>query len=199
MSTSSVFDVMKSFLLLLIVLLICPAAWGDERLPAAARKQIGVTVEYDGAYESIPYPGGDVPISRGVCTDVVIRALRALGFDLQKAVHEDMKPHFSVYPKNWGLKRPDTNIDHRRVPNLYTFFTRRGWALPITNNPADYLPGDLVICTVAGNLPHIMIVSDMKNDQGEPLIIHNIGMGTQEEEGLFAFPITGHFRPQLKR
>ena len=145
------------------------------------------------------YPGGDVPLSRGVCTDVVIRALRALGLDLQRAVHEDMKSHFSAYPKKWGLKRPDTNIDHRRVPNLCTFFTRCGWALPITDNPADYLPGDLVTCTVGGNLPHIMIVSDMKNSQGEPLIIHNIGMGTQEEEGLFVFPITGHFRPKLGR
>ena len=199
MSTSGVFDAMRSFLSLLIALLVCPTVWGDARLPAIARKQIGVTVEYDGSYERIPYPGGDVPISRGVCTDVVIRALRALGLDLQKAVHEDMKSHFSDYPQNWGLKRPDTNIDHRRVPNLCTFFTRRGWALPITDNPADYLPGDLVTCTVGGNLPHIMIVSDAKNSRDEPLIIHNIGMGTQEEDNLFSFPITGHFRPQLRR
>ncbi len=188
---------MKFFPFLFLLLSTVGSVWGDPRLPAMARKQIGVTTEYDGSYEQIAYPGGDVPLVRGVCTDVVIRALRELGFDLQKAVHEDMAAHFSAYPKNWGLKRPDTNIDHRRVPNLQTFFTRCGWSLPITQNPADYLPGDLVTCNVGASLPHIVIVSDVRNDRGEPLIIHNIGMGTQQEEGLFAFPITGHFRPKL--
>lgn len=173
-------------------------AWADSRLPALARQQIGITTSYDPAYVPLPYPGGDVPMDRGVCTDVVIRALRGLGLDLQKAVHEDMAAHFSAYPKNWGLKRPDKNIDHRRVPNLRTFFTRRGWALPVTHNPADYRPGDLVTCTVAGHLPHIVIVSDRKSPEGVPLIIHNIGAGVQEEDALFAFPLTGHYRIRLK-
>lgn len=165
-------------------------------LPEAARQQIGVTVEYDPAYVSLPYPGGDVPQDRGVCTDVVIRALRLLGLDLQQAVHEDMKAHFSAYPKLWGLKRPDKNIDHRRVPNLQTYFTRRGWKLPLTRVPADYRAGDLVTCLVADTLPHIMVVSDRRAADGTPLIIHNIGSGTQEEDALFAFPLTGHYRPQ---
>lgn len=178
-----------------LLMMLSGAAYGGSRLPEMARKQIGVTVYYDGSYESIPYPGGDVPIERGVCTDVVIRAFRELGYDLQKAVHEDMRAHFSVYPKKWGLKRPDANIDHRRVLNLQTFFTRKGWAVSITDKAADYLPGDLVTCTVGENLPHIMIVSDKKNGRGEPFVIHNIGRGTQEEECLFTFPITGHFRP----
>lgn len=189
---------MRKFLIFTLLLVSVPA-WGDARLPALARQQIGVTVRYDGSYVQLPYPGGDVPMDYGVCTDVVIRALRKLGFDLQKAVHEDMAAHFSAYPKNWGLKRPDKNIDHRRVPNLRTYFTRQGWALPITDKPGDYQPGDLVTCLVGGNLPHIMIVSDRKTADGEPLIIHNIGAGTQEEDGLFAYPITGHYRPRLPR
>lgn len=180
-----------------MTLLLSAPAFGDTRLPALARQQIGVTTRYDGSYVQIPYPGGDVPQEYGVCTDVVIRALRRLGYDLQKEVHQDMAAHFSAYPKNWGLKRPDKNIDHRRVPNLRTFFTRRGWALPVTQNPADYRPGDLVTCTVSSGRPHIMIVSDRKTAAGEPLIIHNIGSGAQEEEGLFVFPLTGHYRLTL--
>lgn len=187
---------MSRFLLFVLLLLSAPA-FGDTRLPALARQQIGVTTRYDGSYVQIPYPGGDVPQEYGVCTDVVIRALRRLGYDLQKEVHQDMAAHFSAYPKNWGLKRPDKNIDHRRVPNLRTFFTRRGWALPVTQNPADYRPGDLVTCTVSSGRPHIMIVSDRKTAAGEPLIIHNIGSGAQEEEGLFFFPLTGHYRLTL--
>ena len=188
---------MRSALLLGLAALLTLPASADPRLPAEARRQIGVTVVYDPAYEQLAYPGGDVPQDRGVCTDVVIRALRRLRFDLQKEVHEDMAAHFSAYPKNWGLKRPDKNIDHRRVPNLRTFFARKGWSLPVTHTPADYLPGDLVTCTVGSNLPHIFIVSDRKSANGEPLIIHTIGAGTQEEPGLFHFPITGHYRPKL--
>lgn len=184
--------------LLAAVLLACVSGAAD-RLPAAARCQIGVTTTYDPEYVQLTYPGGDVPQDRGVCTDVVIRALRQLGLDLQKAVHEDMAAHFSAYPKNWGLTRPDKNIDHRRVPNLQTYFTRRGWSIPISRNPQDYLPGDLVTCLVAGKLPHICIVSDRKAADGTPLIIHNIGAGTQEEEGLFFYPLTGHYRPRLAR
>ena len=166
-----------------------------KTLPECAREQIGVTVSYDPAYVSLTYPGGDVPPDRGVCTDVVIRAMRQKGLDLQKAVHEDMKANFSRYPRHWGLKRPDKNIDHRRVPNLMTFMSRRGWNLPVTKNAADYRPGDIITCTVPPNLPHIAIVSDRKNSEGTPLIIHNIGSGTQEEDMLFTFPLTGHYRP----
>jgi uncharacterized protein len=161
----------------------------------AAREQIGKTVRYDGSYRALDYPGGDVPIEVGVCTDVVIRALRvSLGMDLQKLLHEDMKRAFGEYPNNWGLKRPDKNIDHRRVPNLQTYFKRSGWALAVSKDAKTYQPGDLVTCIVPPNLPHIMIVSDRVNKSGQPLIIHNIGAGAQEEDRLFEFKITGHYR-----
>lgn len=161
----------------------------------AARSQIGLTVTYDPAYISLSYPGGDVPRDRGVCTDVVIRALRdAMRIDLQKVVHEEMRAAFDKYPKLWGLARPDHNIDHRRVPNLMCYFQRKGCALPVTADGGDYLPGDLVTCTVGANLAHIMIVCDRVNAAGVPLVIHNIGAGTREEDRLFAFPHTGHYR-----
>jgi uncharacterized protein YijF (DUF1287 family) len=160
-----------------------------------ASEQVGRTQVYDPAYTQITYPGGDVPIEKGVCTDVVIRALRsALQMDLQKLVHEDMKAAFSQYPQLWGLRAPDSNIDHRRVPNLMCYFQRRGWSLPGTQEKEDYLPGDLVTCTVAVKLPHIMIVSDRKAEDGTPLVIHNIGHGAQEESRLFEFSLTGHYR-----
>ena len=187
---------MKNALFLLIALAFSAVA--DSRLPALARRQIGVTLEYDPAYVRLNYPGGDVPQDRGVCTDVVIRAMRQLNFDLQKEVHEDMKQNFALYPKRWGLKRPDKNIDHRRVANLQTFFTRKGWSLPVSKKAEDYHAGDLVTCLVAGRLPHIMIVSDRKNAQGVPYIIHNIGAGAVEEDDLFTYPLTGHYRPKLK-
>lgn len=180
-----------------LLALLASVAVADSRLPELARRQIGVTVEYDSAYVGLAYPGGDVPEERGVCTDVVIRALRLLDFDLQKEVHEDMKRNFAAYPKYWGLKRPDKNIDHRRVPNLQTFFKRRGWGLPVSRNAADYKPGDLVTCLVGDSLPHIMIVSDRRNEEGIPLVIHNIGVGTEEEDCLFTFPLTGHYRVRL--
>jgi len=161
----------------------------------AARSQIGKTISYDPSYVGLSYPGGDVPLEKGVCTDVVVRALRgAVNLDLQKLVHEDMKIEFSVYPNIWGLKKPDPNIDHRRVPNLKTYFNRRGFSLPVTRRVADYLAGDLVTCTVGRNLAHIMIVSDKKTTDGVPFVIHNIGSGTKEEDRLFEFPITGHYR-----
>ncbi|MGH8045881.1 MAG: DUF1287 domain-containing protein [Chthoniobacterales bacterium] len=167
----------------------------QARLVNAARKQVGVTVTYDPEYVVLAYPNGDVPQDRGVCSDVVIRALRAsLDIDLQKLVHEDMKAHFSIYPRNWGLSSTDKNIDHRRVPNLQTWFKRHGQSFEATNAPADYLPGDIVTCLVAGNLPHVMIVSDLTNGNGVPLVIHNIGHGAQEEDRLFEFPLTGHYR-----
>ncbi|WKB52373.1 DUF1287 domain-containing protein [Eleftheria terrae] len=162
-------------------------------LVEAARRQVGVTVQYDGAYRRMPYPGGDVPLHTGVCTDVVVRAYRQLGIDLQQLVHEDMKAAWSAYPHSWGLKRPDPNIDHRRVPNLQVFFTRRGAALPPSRDGAHYQPGDLVTWRLPGNLPHIGIVSSRSVD-GRPLVLHNIGQGTREDDLLFAYPITGHYR-----
>jgi len=168
---------------------------GVSDIVNAARTQIGKTTSYDPAYVSLSYPKGDIDISKGVCTDVAIRALRkARNIDLQKLVHEDMRSHFSKYPKIWGLKRPDKNIDHRRVPNLKTLFKRKGWSLPVTKKKEDYKPGDLVTCTVAGKLPHIMIVSDVLDSDGVPMVIHNIGGGAKEEARLFEFPLTGHYR-----
>ncbi len=165
------------------------------RIASAARVQIGVTVRYDPEYQSIEYPNGDIPLDRGVCTDVIVRSFRTgLGVDLQKLVHEDMKRNFGEYPHHWGLASPDKNIDHRRVPNLQTYFKRRGWSLAASKIPADYKPGDLVTCIVPPNLPHIMIVSDRKNMEGRPLVIHNIGAGTNEEDRLFEFELTGHYR-----
>jgi len=160
----------------------------------AARKQIGVTIRYVPDYVSMDYPGGDVPQETGVCTDVVVRALRGVGHDLQKLVHEDMKANFGKYPKIWGLSRTDRNIDHRRVPNLRAYFKRKGMSLPLSQEASKFLPGDLVTCTVAGKLPHIMIVSDKKTAKGVPLVIHNIGSGAKEENRLFDFPLTGHYR-----
>lgn len=169
-------------------------------LIAAARAQVGVTTIYDPAYVSLPYPGGDVPADRGVCTDVVIRAFRtAWGLDLQRVVHADMRRAFDSYPQLWGMTGPDANIDHRRVPNLQTLFTRAGASLPISTEVADYQPGDLVSWRLPGNLPHIGIVSDRRTEGGEmPLILHNIGGGAQEEDLLLSFAITGHYRIDAK-
>lgn len=171
------------------------------RLANAARVQIGRTVRYDPAYQSIKYPNGDVPMDRGVCSDVVVRAFRvALGLDLQKLVHEDMERDFKEYPNNWGLESPDKNIDHRRVANLQTYFKRMGWFIAVSKRADDYKPGDLVACIVPPNLPHIMVVSNRKNLLGRPLVIHNIGAGTKEEDRLFEFPLTAHYRiKQIER
>ncbi len=188
---------MKIFLLLSVCLFLSLPARAEEKLVAAARKQIGVTVSYDPAYTALSYPNGDVPAERGVCTDVIIRAMRSSSArDLQQLLHEDMGKNFSAYPRNWGLTRPDKNIDHRRVPNLQTFFKRQNYQLTLTKekDPAKYLPGDIVTCIVPPNLPHIMIVSDQKATDGTPLIIHNIGRGTKEEDMLFRFKLTGHYR-----
>ena len=187
---------MRSKALFVILLALPSLGFADTGrcLVEAARKQIGVTVLYDSGYRRLPYPNGDVPQDRGVCTDVVVRAYRQLGVDLQVRVHEDMTAAFRVYPKNWGLSRPDSNIDHRRVPNLGTFFTRKGKSLPVTRNAKDYAPGDLVTWRLPSGVPHIGIVSDRKAASGVPLVVHNIGQGTQEEDGLFAFTLTGHYR-----
>ena len=181
----------------LLICLSLPLAAGETgvKIAAAARQQVGATLSYDPSYVVLAYPGGDIPRERGVCTDVVIRAVRAgLSQDLQKLVHEDMRANFAAYPRNWGLSRPDKNIDHRRVPNLRVFFKRKGFLLPLTKSPEDYLPGDLVTCTVPPDLPHVMIVSDRKTENGEPLVIHNIGSGAKEEAVLFNYPLTGHYR-----
>ena len=184
--------------LLCLGLFLALPAWAQtiqaEQLISAARQQIGVTLSYDPVYRRLDYPGGDVPISTGVCTDVLIRALRGQGLDLQQAVHEDMRMHFTAYPQNWGLKRPDRNIDHRRVPNLMTWLRRQGLAQPISQQATDYLPGDVVTWDLGNGLTHIGIVSDHHSVQGVPLILHNIGRGTQEEDILFAFKVTGHYR-----
>ncbi len=166
-----------------------------DRLVLDARQQVGVTLSYDPAYRRLSYPGGDVPVATGVCTDVVIRALRQQGLDLQEAVHRDMRGNFSVYPKNWGLSRPDSNIDHRRVPNLMTWFKRQGWALAVKQDASAYRAGDIVTWDLGRGLTHIGIVSDRQAATGTPLVLHNIGRGTQEEDILFAYRITGHYRP----
>jgi hypothetical protein len=166
-----------------------------KTLVAAAIAQTARAVRYDGSYRPIPYPGGDVPADIGVCTDLVIRAYRAAGVDLQQRVHEDMKGAFGAYPRLWGLARPDANIDHRRVPNLQTYFRRHGASVSVTSDPQTYLMGDLVTWRLPGNLPHIGIVTDRRSRDGRrPLIVHNIGAGPELEDVLFRFPITGHYR-----
>ncbi len=164
-------------------------------LVEGAYQQIGQTTLYDPSYVSLAYPGGDVPIERGVCSDVVVRAFRKSGVDLQALVHEDMKKHFSAYPNLWGLKGPDTNIDHRRVPNLMTYLKRMGKELPITQEAKDYQPGDIVVWRLPNGLLHTGIVISEKAEGGSrPLIIHNIGVGAQKEDVLFEFEIKGHYR-----
>ena len=164
----------------------------------AARSQVGVTTHYDSGYAALDYPGGDIPMERGVCTDVIIRAMRkGYRMDLQKLVHVDMKANFSKDPKIWGLKGTDRNIDHRRVPNLQTFFKRKGYALKVSEKAENYQAGDLVTCIVPPHLPHIMLVSNRKDQDGVPFVIHNIGSGAKEEDSLFRFKLTGHYRIPL--
>ena len=168
-----------------------------QRLVTAAIERTNHSVRYVSAYVSIPYPGGDVPADTGVCTDEIIRSYRAVGVDLQKEVHEDMVKNFSAYPHKWRwlLARPDSNIDHRRVPNLMVFFQRKGESLPITSRAEDYSPGDLVTWNLPGNLPHIGIVVDRKSpESGRFMIVHNIGAGPKMEDMLFNWKITGHYR-----
>lgn len=165
-------------------------------LVAAARAQIGVVRVYDPTYYGLSYPGGDVPADRGVCTDVVIRALRRQGLDLQRAIHEDMLTHFDLYPNRWGLSQPDRSIDHRRVPNQMRWFERHGWSQPVGRSARDFAPGDIVAWTLTGSgLLHIGIVSDRRSHDGTPLILHNISAGTQEDDLLFQHTIIGHYRP----
>ena len=163
----------------------------------AARSQVGVTKSYDPAYVVLKYPGGDVPKETGVCTDVVVRAFRVLGQDLQKLVHEDMRANFKKYPQNWKLKRADRNIDHRRVPNLMRFFKRKGFSLKVTDSAKNYKPGDVVAWNLGGGILHVGIVSDRIDSEKVPLILHNIGSGAREESLLFDYKIIGHYRYQF--
>lgn len=181
-----------------------PSAWQNltseekeflEKLVDAATEQTNYKVVYDPSYIRIDYPNGDVPENQGVCADVIIRAYRKLGMDLQKEAHEDMAENFDLYPKLWGLEKPDTNIDHRRVPNLMVFFKRKGQTLPITENPNDYLPGDIVIWDLSHGKTHIGIVIDkLSSNKQRPLIVHNVGIGPKINDVLFEWKIIGHFR-----
>ncbi|MFZ0449537.1 MAG: DUF1287 domain-containing protein [Desulfatiglandaceae bacterium] len=164
-------------------------------LADAAVERLSHDVTYDGSYRKIDYPNGDVPDHIGVCSDLVVRAYRVVGIDLQQAVHEDMEANFSTYPKIWGHRAPDANIDHRRVGNLQVFFERNGILLAESRNPEDYMPGDLVTWILPGNLPHIGIVVDHRSFDGRRrLVAHNIGAGPEMEDVLFKYPITGHYR-----
>jgi uncharacterized protein YijF (DUF1287 family) len=187
--------------MLAALLLACaPGVHADNLdIVSAARRQVGVTVAYDGAYQTLRYPGGDVPLERGVCTDVIVRAFRAArALDLQKVMHEDIVAHRDAYPhqRRWGNARPDANIDHRRVPNQMAWFGRQGWSRPASAAPDDYLAGDIVAWNLGRGILHIGVVSDRKATTGTPLVIHNIGAGAREEDMLFRYEIIGHFRPE---
>jgi uncharacterized protein YijF (DUF1287 family) len=189
---------MRNMFFKLALLLLCNTISAQDdfalRLCNTAIELTKQNVVYDPKYYSISYPDGDVPSDRGVCTDVIIRAYRKLGIDLQKEVHEDMVANFDKYPKNWRFKSTDTNIDHRRVPNLMTFFTRNGNTKSISSNPEDYLPGDIVTWDLGRGIPHIGIVINKKSvDNKRFLIVHNIGNGQEISDCLFKYKITGHF------
>lgn len=167
----------------------------QEKLSNCAIELTKQQVTYDPSYFSIDYPNGDVPSDKGVCTDVVIRAYRKLGIDLQKEVHEDMKMNFALYPKIWGLKTTDKNIDHRRVPNLMVFFKRKGEEKSISENSKDYLPGDIVCWNLGGGVTHIGLVVNIKSIDGNRYqIVHNIGSGQVLQDCLFDYKIIGHYR-----
>lgn len=188
-------------LLAILLLMACSQSPGEQqdfykKLSDAAISIVDPNVTYNSAYTSIPYPNGDVPKNQGVCTDVVIRSYRKLGIDLQKEVHTDMMANFAKYPKTWGLRGTDTNIDHRRVPNLEVFFYRKGISLPTTTKPTDYKPGDIVTWRLANGLPHIGIVVDKKGAGGRYKMVHNIGHGQVMEDCLFSYTINGHYRYQ---
>ncbi len=186
---------MKFCLAIFILVINCvPSQTFYQKLSSAALTLVDASVQYDPSYTQLAYPNGDVPKSKGVCSDVVIRAYRKVGYDLQKLVHEDMKSNFSLYPKTWGLKSTDKNIDHRRVPNLMTFFSRKGKTLPITKKASDYKPGDIV-CWSLGSLTHIGIVVNEKvwfSDRYK--VVHNAGWGQVCEDFLFDYNIIGHYR-----
>jgi uncharacterized protein len=166
-----------------------------DRLVAAAVERTTHRVTYDPAYVPLDYPGGDVPDDRGVCADVIVRAYRAVGIDLQREVHEDMRANFRAYPQLWDLSKPDPNIDHRRVPNLQRFFERKGRSLPARQTADDVLPGDIVAWQFTGGRRHIGLVIDRRSTDGErPLVVHNVGSGPRAEDVLLSWPIIGHYR-----
>lgn len=170
-----------------------------KRLSNAAIELTKDKVVYDPGYYTIPYPNGDVPADKGVCTDVIIRAYRKLGIDLQQKIHEDMKANFSKYPKKWGMKSTDKNIDHRRVPNQATFFSRFGSVKKISDKAEDYIVGDIVTWDLGGGITHIGIVTDrMSADKKRPLIVHNIGQGQVLQDCLFSYKVTGHYTYKSK-
>lgn len=167
----------------------------SHKLSNAAIELTRINVTYDPNYYSLDYPNGDLPQNRGVCTDVIVRAYRKLGIDLQREVHEDMLLNFNDYPKIWGLTHPDKNIDHRRVPNLMVFFERKGNKLTVSNNPNDYKPGDIVAWDLGGGVPHIgILINKRSSDQKRYLVVHNIGNGQEISDCLFQFRIIGHYR-----
>jgi uncharacterized protein YijF (DUF1287 family) len=189
----------KAVSLILLVFLIVSNSFCQvsfyEKLSDSALELTKDQVQYDPAYFVIGYPNGDVPKNKGVCTDVIIRAYRKIGIDLQKEVHEDMSAHFDLYPGNWGLSQPDKNIDHRRVPNLMVFFSRYGIVKPITANAKDYVPGDLICWDLGDNITHIGIVVNRKSsDEKRYLIVHNIGSGQNLADCLFDYKIIGHYQ-----
>lgn len=165
-----------------------------ERLITAALQQIGHTTGYDPAYRTLSYPNGDVPIHTGVCSDVLIRALRSINIDLQKEVHEDMRKSFGKYPQLWNMSRPDPNIDHRRVPNLVRFFQRKGWEIPVSQEARHYKPGDIVTWIIPPSLTHIGLVTNRIAKGDRLMVVHNYGFGTVENDALFLWKQTGHFR-----
>ena len=193
----------SSLLFLAVAVLQVPAQTGGSisppdqefprRLSAAAIERTHHSVRYVSAYVRIPYPGGDVPADTGVCTDEVIRSYRAVGIDLQKEVHEDMVPNFDAYPHKWQ-PQPDSNIDHRRVPNLMVFFARKGKQLPLSQSAGDYSPGDIVAWDLGGGVTHIGIVVNQRASSGRYMVVHNIGRGPQMEDVLFDRKIIGHYR-----
>ncbi len=190
---------MRTLLYIIFSFLAISQATGQtsfyDRLADSALVLTRQHVQYDPGYFRLDYPNGDVPAGKGVCTDVIIRAYRKFGIDLQKEVHEDMMAHFDKYPKMWGLSGPDKNIDHRRVPNLMTFFAKHGTTLKISLNPKDYGPGDIVCWDLGGGITHIGLVIKNKSSDGQRhLIVHNIGAGQVSEDCLFSFKIIGHYR-----
>ena len=193
---------MKKYEILLLSFLLqstiaCGQTSFNIKLSDATLELTKQKVTYDPTYYKIDYPNGDIPVNKGVCTDVVIRAYRKLGIDLQTEVHEDIKANFKQYPQKWGLHRPDKNIDHRRVPNLMVFLERKGTMKPITSVPGDYLPGELVCWDLGGGITHIGIVVNKKSSDGARyLIVHNIGGGQVLADCLFAFKIIGHYSYQ---
>ncbi|MBN2174512.1 MAG: DUF1287 domain-containing protein [Bacteroidales bacterium] len=188
---------MKSLFRLLLFLSFISTTVGQDFYYSLADSALTLTrqnVQYDPKYYSIEYPNGDIPANKGVCTDVIIRAYRKLGIDLQKEVHEDMESHFDEYPKIWGLDNPDKNIDHRRVPNLMTFFSRHGTKKKISSDAKDFTPGDIVCWDLGGGVTHIGILVTKKSvDGGRNLVVHNIGAGQVLEDCLFDFEIIGHY------